>query len=41
MTNLLWLAASLLMGLWLGQTALILLSYRVGVRAENASGEPR
>ena len=39
--NLLWLAISLLLGLWLGQIALALLSYRVGVQAENAPNDPR
>ena len=35
MTQLLWMAASLLVGIWLGQTALILLSYRADVQAED------
>ncbi len=36
MNHLLWMTASLLVGLWLGQTALILLSYRSDVQAEDA-----
>jgi hypothetical protein len=36
MSSFLSLAAALLLGIWLGQTALILLSYRADVQAEDA-----
>lgn len=37
MSSILSLAAALLLGIWLGQTALILLSYRADVQAEDVS----